>query len=109
MEKVLRRKAFYSLLTLPSAKGLINKVALNTGMNRPGHRAAATRRVVRQLAGNGDCGPIPIRWTTGLSQIASKCSRRLPHDTPEKSVELGQRLKSHAIGNFAYALVRIRQ
>jgi hypothetical protein len=74
-----------------------------------GNRAAATRRVVRQLAVDGDCGPIPIRWTTGLSQTASKCSRRLPHDTPEKSVELGQRLKSHAIGNFAYALVRVRQ
>src|SRR5580704_6374159 len=76
-----------------------------------GIRAAATRLVGRQLAVNGNCGTIPIwfRRTTDLSQTASKCSRRLPHDTSEKSVELGQRLKSHAIGNYAYALVRVRQ
>ena len=76
-----------------------------------GNRAAATRLVGRQLAVNGDYGPIPnwFRWTTDLSQTASKCSRRLPHGTPEKTVKLGERLKSHAIGNYAYALVRVRQ
>src|SRR5580704_5264770 len=70
----LRRRHRRHARTTAVSRGTAGDRVQRTRRYSAGHRADAARRVVRQLAVNGDCGPIPIQ---GGLQVSLKLHRNV--------------------------------